>query len=197
MVFNLAGCHRALFFSLAVNEMINNGINKGKLYAPVLLVVVMLSVQFLSEADEMIEPKPPYSVEQLRAWHKSMEPWSWLGQPEQQLNLRNENDYELLMAIRGYARGGTFIIFTKTNGVWSQISDEIEQAHHPPHILKTKNDGWHDFETFVPAWGSGGAEVWVFTYCWNGKKYILKNQKNGKWCDLEPFKVNKNLCPNR
>jgi len=63
------------------------------------------------------------------------------------------------MAIRGYARGGTFVIFAKNDGLWSQISDEIEQAHHPLHILKTNKDGWHDFETCVPAWGSGGSEV--------------------------------------
>lgn len=101
------------------------------------------------------------------------------------------------MAISGYARGCTFVIFENNNGVWSQISDEIEEAHHPLYLLKKKKHGWHDFKTFVPAWGSGGAEVWVFTYTWNGTKYILKNQKDGKWCDQEPFKMNKELCPNR
>ena len=181
--------------------MTNKGIKKGNLYARcatlALSFVVVLSIQCKAEANEMTEPMPPYSVEQLRAWHKSMEPWPWLGQTEQQVNLRNEKDYELLVAIRGYARGGTFVMFARRNGVWSQISDEIEQAHHPLHILKTINDGWHDFESFVPAWGSGGAEVWVFTYSWNGGKYVLKNQKDGKWCDLEPFKADIKLCPTR
>jgi hypothetical protein len=177
--------------------MANKGINRSTLFLFAIISFVMLLLQLRAQAGEFAVPKPPYSVEQLRTWHKSMEPWPWLGQPEQKLNLRNEKDHELLMAISGYARGGTFVIFTKTNGVWSQVSDEIEQAHHPVHILETKNDGWHDFETFVPAWGSGGAEVWVFTYTWNGNKYILENQKDGKWCDQEPFKTNKELCPNR
>jgi len=157
----------------------------------------MLVLRVGAQADEFGVPKPPYSVEQLRAWHKSMEPWPWLCQPEQKVNLRNEKDYELLMAISGYARGCTFVIFVKNNGVWSQMSDEIQQAHHAIRILETKKDSWHDFETYIPAWGRGGAEVWVFTYAWNGNKYILKNQKDGKWCDQEPFKANKELCPNR
>ncbi len=162
-----------------------------------LLFVIMLLPQLKAEADAFIEPKPPYSVAQLRSWHKSMEPWPWLCQPEQKVNLRNEKDYELLMTISGYARGCTFVIFDNKDDAWLQISDEVEQAHHPLHILRSKKEGWHDFETFVPAWGSGGAEVWVFTYTWNGTKYVLKNQKDGKWCDQEPFKINKELCPNR
>lgn len=139
-------------------------------------------------------PKPPYSVEQLRAWHKKMEPWPWLGLPEQKVKLRNRKDYELLLAIAGYARGGTFILFAKREGKWVRISDEIEQAHHPPNVLKTKYEGWHDFETFVPLWGSGGKEVLVSVYRWNGKKYIRKKSATGMWCDYEPFKSNLELC---
>ncbi len=177
--------------------MINKGINRSNLCQVAIILFVMIVLQVGTQADEFIVPKPPYSVEQLRVWHKSMEPWPWLCQSEQQVNLRNEKDYELLMAISGYARGCTFVIFSKNNGLWSQMSDEIEQAHHPIHILETKRDGWHDFETYIPAWGSGGAEVWVFTYTWNGNKYILKNQRAGKWCEQESFKTNKQLCPNR
>ncbi len=176
--------------------MINNGINRGNLCRAAIILFVM-PVQVGAQADEVAVPKPPYSVEQLRAWHKSMEPWPWLCQPEEKVNLRNEKDYELLMAISGYARGCTFVIFDNNNGVWLQISDEVEEAHHPLHIFKSKKDGWHDFETYIPAWYSGGAEVWVFTYTWNGKKYVLKNQTAGKWCDQEPFKINKELCPDR
>jgi hypothetical protein len=183
---------RVLFFVIRDKMTIN----KANLYAFALLFFVMFLVQFRAEADELTEPKPPYSIEQLRAWHKGMGPWPWPGLSEQTVNLRNEKDHELLLAIRGYARGGTFIVFAKLNGAWSQISEEIEQAHHPLNILQTTNNGWHDFETFVPAWGSGGAEVWVFTYSWNGEKYVLKNQKDGKWCDFEPFKTDIKMCPN-
>jgi hypothetical protein len=157
----------------------------------------ILSMHFRVGADELSEPKPPYSVEQLRKWHRSVEPWPWLGHPEQKVNLRNDKSYELLLAISGYARGGTFVLFAKVNDKWLKISDEIEQSHHPLHILNTYKDGWHDFQSFVPAWGSGGAEVWVFTYSWNGVKYILKNQKAGEWCDYEPFKNDSQLCPVR
>ena len=177
--------------------MINKGINRGNRYAFAILLLVILLPQLRSEANEFIVPKLPYSVEQLREWHKTMEPWPWLCQPEQKANLRNDKDYELLMAISGYARGCTFVIFTKNDGLWHQISEEIEQAHHALHILESQKGGWHDFEAYIPAWYSGGAEVWVFTYSWNGKKYILKNQKDGKWCDQEPFKSNKELCPTR
>lgn len=175
-----------------------NSIHKDSsfIFALLIFFIFILLIQFPAGADEISEPGPPYSVEQVRAWHRQMEPWPWLGQPEQLLHLRSEKDHELLLAIRGYARGGTFVIFAKHNGQWSQISDEIEQAHHPLHMLKTDTDGWHDFETFVPAWGSGGAEVWVFTYGWNGKKYILMNQRDGRWCEQVPFMSDKNLCPN-
>jgi hypothetical protein len=176
-------------------KMKNNRLKRGNRFAFALLVIVILLPQLRTEADELIAPKPPYSAEQLRAWHKAMEPWPWLGQPEQKIHLRNETDCELLMAISGYVRGGTYVLFAEQNGKWFQISDGIEQAHHPPYILQTQKDGWHDFETFVPAWGSGGAEVWIFTYSWNGKKYILKNQKDGKWCDQPPFRTDKSLCP--
>lgn len=183
---------------LAASKMINKGINRSNLFRVVITLFVMLVLQFGAQAAEFVLPGPPYSVEQLRAWHKSMEPWPWYNcQPEQKVNLRNERNYELLMAISGYARGCTFLIFVRDNDTWSQISDEIEQAHHRPYILQTQKDGWHDFETYIPTWGSGGAEVWVFTYTWNGNKYILKNEKDGKWCDQEPFKIDKKLCPNR
>jgi len=48
-------------------------------------------VKYPAEADEIIEPKPTYSVEQLRALQKSIEPWPWRDHPEQK-----EEDYELL-----------------------------------------------------------------------------------------------------
>ncbi len=181
--------------------MINNGIYKGNVYIRrakfALLLVVMLLMQLSAKAKEPNWPKPPYSVEQLRVWHKSVEPWPWLGQPEQKVHLRNEKDYELLLAILGYARGGTFVLFAELNGVWSQISDKIEQAHHPLHILKTAIDGWHDFEAFVPLWGSGKKDVLVSTYSWNGEKYILKKSETGMWCDYAPFKSDVKLCPAR
>jgi hypothetical protein len=179
----------------------NNGINKLILYLQGTLLTVLISLMLLiqpkANAQEPNWPKPPYSVEQLRASHKSMESiWPWLGQPEHRLHLRDEKHYELLLAIEGYARGGTYILFAERNGKWSQISDKIEQAHHPVHILKTTNDGWHNFETFVPLWGSGG-EVFVSTYSWNGEKYILTKSESGKWCDYEPFKGDIHECPAR
>ncbi|GAB4483023.1 MAG: hypothetical protein OHK006_02830 [Thermodesulfovibrionales bacterium] len=126
-----------------------------------------------------------------------MEPWPWLGQPEQAVNLKDGGNPALLMAVSGYARGGAYLLFAERDGAWIQVSDMIKQAHHPFLILPGAQDGWHDFETFVPAWGSGGAEVWVFTYRWNGEKYILKGRKDGKWCETEPFRSDPNLCPKR
>lgn len=160
----------------------------------VLLSLTLLFV-YKVNAEEPNLPKPPYSVEQLRAWHKSMANWPWLGQPEYRLHLRDETHEELLLAIEGYARGGTYVLFAERKGKFAQISDRIEQAHHPVHVLKTERDGWHDFETFVPLWGSGGKDVLVSTYGWNGEKYILKKSDSGMWCDYEPFKGNTDLCP--
>jgi hypothetical protein len=142
-------------------------------------------------------PEQPYSVEKLRAWHKTMEPWPWLGQPEQKISLRNSKDSQLLLAASGNARGSTFFLFAGIRGKWTQISDEIEQAHHPANVLKISKNGWHDFETYVPAWGSGGAEVWVFTYTWNGRKYTLKKQRDAKWCEVGISDGRDGVCPAR
>jgi hypothetical protein len=126
-------------------------INKANMYALALLFIFFLG-EYPAEADEIIESKPTYSVEQLQALQKSMEPRPWLDHPEQKVNLRNEEDYELLLKIRGYARGGTFVVFPKSSGAWSQISDGIEQAHHPLHILKKMKTGMilkHSFRHWV------------------------------------------------
>jgi len=162
-----------------------------------LWIVLLWLIPTGTEAIEPNWPKPPYSVKQLRAWHKSLAPWPWLGQPEQKVNLRNERDYELLLAILGYARGGTFLLFAKHNGKWRQISDQIEQAHHPVRILEWGKDGWREFETFVPLWSGGHEEVLVSTYSWNGKQYVRKKSETGNWCDYEPFKANASQCSAR
>lgn len=180
----------------------NAGVNKFGPPLPKTQVALLIAFMWVAQlkANEPNWPKfpePPYSVEQLRAWHKKMEPWPWLGLPERKVNLRNRKDYELLLAIVGYARGGTFVLFAKREGKWTQISDEIEQAHHPLHVLKNVVEGWHDFETFVPLWGSGGEDVLVSVYSWNGKRYVLKKSETGKWCDYEPFKNDTRLCPGR
>lgn len=172
-----------------MRKIIKDRINKRILTANlVLLFVGVMLLHLQAHADEPNFPKPPYSVEQLRAWHESMEPWPWLGQPEQKVDLRNGKGEVLLLAVSGYARGITCVLFTKLNGAWSQISNEIEQAHHPIRLLKTTTNGWHDFQSFVPLWGSGGKEVLVSTYGWNGKKYVLKKSETGMWRDYEPFK---------
>ncbi|OPY69372.1 MAG: hypothetical protein A4E62_01850 [Syntrophorhabdus sp. PtaU1.Bin002] len=74
---------------------------------PVFLFALLLILSMLVglNAGDLIGPKPPYSIEQLRAWHKSMEgDRPWLGQPEQKVHLRTQKDYELLLATGGYAR---------------------------------------------------------------------------------------------
>jgi hypothetical protein len=126
-----------------------------------------------------------------------MDPWPWLGEPEQRVHVRNDIDYELLLAIEGHARGGTFILFAGHGAGWVQISEGIEQAHHPVRVRHAGNDGWRDFQTFVPLWGSGQQEVLVSTYSWNGRKYGLKTAVTARWCDHEPFRADPELCPSR
>jgi hypothetical protein len=166
-----------------------------KAIAIIFAVVLPMMIVSNAFAAEPNFPEPPYSVEQLRAWHKTMDPWPWLGEPEQKVNLRSRKNNELLLAISGNSRGSTFVLFAKIKGKWTQISDEIEQAHHPLNILRKSKNGWRDFETYVPAGGSGGAEVWVFTYAWNGKKYVQKNQRDAKWCEVGIGGGEDGVCP--
>jgi hypothetical protein len=70
-----------------------------------LFIFMMVLTATHVRANDLNKPEPPYSVKQLRAWHKSMEStWPWLGQPEHKLHLRDQKNYELLLAIAGYAR---------------------------------------------------------------------------------------------
>jgi hypothetical protein len=161
------------------------------------LLLVFSVFPMQAQTNQEDRPEPPYSADEIRAWHKSFKEWPWLGSPEQTVSLRDDKSTQLLLAIDGYARGGTYILFARRKDQWVQISDEIEQAHHPIHVLKAVNGGWHDFEAFVPLWGSGGKEVMLSTYTWNRKKYVLKDEKEGMFCDFEPFKGNMKLCPPR
>ena len=139
--------------------------------------------------DEPFLLEPPYGLEQVRAWHQAWgTKWPW-GQQEHAVRLRaDRDDVQYLLAISGYARGGEFVLFFQRHGQWQASAQSIELAHHPLQVLPTQYDGWHEFETYVPAWGSGGAEVWVFRYRWNGHDYEQAEQRDARWCELNYFR---------
>lgn len=132
-------------------------------------------------------PPQPYTVEGLRAWHKAMNPWPWPYGQEEELHLRSPKKGELLLCFVGGARGGQYALFAKAGNSWTEIG-QVDQAHHPIRVLKHQEKGWHDFETFVPLWGSGGFEVLVPRYRWTGSEYRELSRSEGKFCDYEPFK---------
>lgn len=80
------------------------------------------------------------------------------------------------------------MLFTRGPEGWVAIG-EIDQAHLPIRLLPTTVSGWHDFETFLPLWGSGGKEVLVLHYRWSGNSYQELSRSEGMWCDYEPFKT--------
>ena len=131
---------------------------------------------------------PPYSVEQLRAWHRSFGSWPWTFSPEQIAQLHSEGPPQLLLCSGGGARSGQYVVFTQKDNKWVPISGQIDQAHHPVRVLEHAVSGWHDFQTFLPLWGSGGNEVMVVTYRWTGESYEQQSSSQGQWCDYEPFK---------
>jgi hypothetical protein len=143
------------------------------------------------------EAPQPYSVESIRAWQSSLGEWPWPYAPEQVVKLHGQTETQLLLAVSGGSRSGEYVLFVSRDERWVQASGGIPQAHHPIHALKNMNLGWHDFETFSPLWGSGGEEVLVSTYRWNGTQYTLLQQQSGKWCQHEPFRSDSNLCPSR
>jgi hypothetical protein len=140
------------------------------------------------------EPQPPYSIEKLRAWHRTFDRWPSSYPPEQQARLRSGGPPQLLLCSGGGARSGTYVLFTKRRGVWVPISGAIDQAHHPLHRLRHTVSGWHDFESFLPLWGSGGEDVMVVHYRWRRGQYRELSSRSGKWCDFEPFKSDKEIC---
>lgn len=131
---------------------------------------------------------PPYSIERLRAWHRSFDSWPWSFPPEQTTQLHSGGPPQLLLCSDGGSRSGQYVIFTQRNKKWVPISGAIDQAHHPVHVLEHTVSGWHDFQTFLPMWGSGGQEVMVVTYGWTGESYEQQSSSQGRWCDYEPFK---------
>ena len=149
---------------------------------------VMATEQTALLPDEPFLLQQPYQLEQVRAWHQAWgSKWPW-GEQEHQLRLRDDHSEQRLLAIGGYARGGEYLLFHKHNGHWQASEQRIDLAHHPLQVLPAQRDGWHEFETYVPAWGSGGAEVWVFRYRWNGHDYEQAEQRDAKWCELRYFR---------
>ncbi len=67
------------------------------------------------------------------------------------------------------------------------LSGIIEQAHHPVYRLRQQVAGWHDFQTYLPNWGSGGHEVTAITYRWQGNVYRPIQFQSGRWCDFPYF----------
>jgi len=133
-------------------------------------------------------PRDPYSVEQLRAWHRSLGNWPWAFAPEQTAKLRSEGPSQLLLCSDGGTRSGQYVVFAQQDSKWVPISGQIDQAHHPVRVLEHAVSGWHDFQTFIPLWGSGGKEVMVVTYRWAGERYEQLSSSQGLWCEYEPFK---------
>ena len=160
------------------------------------LFLLLLVVSPIVGAKEW-QVSQPYTVESIRVWQSSLGEWPWPYAPEQEVKLHTETETQLLLAVSGGARNGEYVLFVSHNGRWVQASGEIPQAHHPVHVLKNLNLGWHDFETFSPLWGSGGEEVLVSRYRWNGNEYTLQQQQSGKWCQYEPFSTDNSICPSR
>ena len=133
-----------------------------------------------------VAPPIPYTVQGIREWHQSLNPWPWHFSPEQVVHIRSTEKSELLLCVGGGARGGEFVLFAKVNGSWSQLSDSINLSHHPAFTLPHHVSGWHDFETFVPLWGSGGKEVLVSTYRWTSSRYALLSTRQCMWNDIDP-----------
>lgn len=152
-------------------------------------VAVMASEHVTLLSDEPFALQQPYQFEQIRAWHQGWsDNWPW-GEQEYALQLRDDNSEQRLLAIGGYARGGEYVLFLKRKGLWQASAQRIELAHHPVQVLSAQREGWREFETYVPAWGSGGTEVWVFRYRWNGHDYEQAEQRDASWCELHYFRT--------
>jgi hypothetical protein len=88
----------------------------------------------------------------------------------------------LLLCFLGGARSGSYALFTRGEDDWSLIG-EVAQAHHPIRRLTHTVSGWHDFQTLIPLWGSGGYEVLAIHYRWNGDSYQEIERSEGMWSD--------------
>lgn len=136
--------------------------------------------------DQVPAPTPPYTLEGLRAWHRALNPWPWTFPAEERVHLRGPHGTQVLLCYAGGSRDGEFALFSIHKGAWKKIGD-IGQAHHPVHVLRQQVSGWHDFETFLPLWGSGGHEVLALHYRWKGNGYEELSRSEGRFSDYEPF----------
>ena len=164
-----------------MNEIIIR--SASRLHMHILLALISWLVTSTAIAEPAIEAAKPYTLASVRVWQKSMEPWPWHYPPEQEVELHGSQK-QLMEAVAGGARSGLYIIFAKIKGKWTPISDAIDQAHLPVRVLPRSIKGWHDFQSFVPLWGSGGNEVLVVTYRWNGRKYLELKRQEGQFSDF-------------
>ena len=159
----------------------------------ILTTFIILLFFSITHAKEIANLEPPYTFNKVRAWQQSLDPWPWHYPPEQRVNLR-KGHYQLMEVVEGGMRSGSYVIFNRTKEGWEAISSEVAQSHHPIRVLSHTVNGWHDFQTFNPLWGSGGNEVLVITYRWNGNEYVELKEQEGKFCNFKPFKDNTQLC---
>ena len=163
----------------------------------ILLVLLALPV-YAPAADDIENPTSPYSVESVRAWHRELSEttngWPWAYLPEDAVDLRGDGTKQLLICVGGGARSGEFVLFAQNHGQWLQISDVIDQSHHPIRRLRHSKAGWYDFQTFTPLWGSSGKVVLVVTYRWAYGRYREFSSLEGMWCDYKPFSEDEALC---
>lgn len=107
--------------------------------------------------------------------HKNIvKDFSWPLKHEVDLNCDGVS--EEFLAVEGYSRGMSYVLFHRQNQIWKLISGNgtIPSGHLGIVKLKNKKNGWHDFNALQSS-GRGGIIESCFT--WNGQKYILKNQK--------------------
>lgn len=110
----------------------------------------------------------------LKLQKKIMKDFTWPLKHE--LDLNGDGIKEEFMAVEGYSRGMSYVLFRRKNQVWELISgsETIPSGHLGIIKLKNKKKGWHDFTALQPSGRDGIVES---HFIWDGKQYILKNQK--------------------
>ncbi len=110
----------------------------------------------------------------LKAQTRLLKDFSWPRMYE--LDLNDDGTAEKFLAIEGYSRGMDYALFSKKNKKWIMIpcNAPVPSGHLGIEKLDNKNQGWHDFVAYQPSGREGILESY---YSWNGKQYILKEQK--------------------
>jgi hypothetical protein len=131
-----------------------------------------VNIKPTSEQNKNMNLYSSYS-EVLKLQESQLKDFEWPKKLEADLNDDKQN--EEFLAVEGYSRGMSYVLYTNENGNWKLISgnETIPSGHLEIKKLDNRVNGWHDFVACQPSGRDGVIET---TFTWKANQYVEKEQ---------------------